>query len=103
MAYNNISAPNNLQVDQVNTLVTKNQNFRMRRVTNAAPAIDNNDYTTLGQVTDTTDKLQANIDAVPGKIKNMLGTTGIPELVVNGDAHVAFLEIIDKSRTDYAS
>lgn len=73
------SATNNLRNALVDTLTSKNMDMRMRRVIDASPAQDANDYVILQQLTDAQATLQKEIDANSTDIttlKNQIKGTG---------------------------
>lgn len=81
MALNVVNAPNNLRNDQVDMLLTKNNDMRQRRVINAAPAINNGDYTTLEQVNDIKNSLNSAIKSAITYITNLIEMGGFNGVV----------------------
>lgn len=68
MATDNIqTAHNNLRNSIVDLLSTKNNNMKQRRVINAAPAVNSNDYVIKSQVDQSTGDLQSQIDTLNGR------------------------------------
>lgn len=62
---------------KVDMISTKNNDMKQRRVVNAAPAVDTNDYITKGQVDQSVSDVQAKIDNLARNLKTTAVTTSI--------------------------
>src|SRR5580704_7947385 len=68
-------SPTNIRFNKVDQLTTQLVDFHQRRITNAAPAKDNNDYVTLAQVQALIAGIQQNVNNSSTNITNSTSIT----------------------------
>ena len=59
-----LNTPNDLRSQKVDMLSTKNNDLKQRRVVNAAPAVDKNDYVILDQLNQAVNEVEGEITAL---------------------------------------
>lgn len=88
---------------KVDSLTTKDNNMKMRRVTNAAPAVENNDYVILSQLNGTNSNLNQQLQKMGGKFSQDLSNLAkTVSLIVDYGTHAARLAINTKGMPDGA-